>query len=70
MFTLGDKEYDENKLTDKGKVLFSQLVSLQNKKGQLTLEFDQCNVLIDHYMALLKTEVSKEPEEVKETEEK
>ena len=70
MFTLGDKEYGENKLTDKGKVLLNQLVLLQNKKGQLTLEFDQCNVLIDHYMALLKTEVSKEPEEVKETEEK
>jgi hypothetical protein len=60
MFKIGDKEYDAEKLSDKGKVFLNQIVSAQNKKNSLIMEVDQCNVLIEHYMALLKTEVNHE----------
>ena len=62
MFTFEDKEYDESKLSDKGKVAFIQLQNIMNKNNQIAMEQDQINVLAQHYNAILKEELSKEEE--------
>jgi len=66
MFTFEDKEYDESKLSDKGKVSLLQLQNIMNRNNQIAMEQDQINVLAQHYNAILKEELSKE--EVKEKE--
>ena len=62
MFTFEGKEYDENKLSDKGKVAFIQLQNIMNRNNQIAMEQDQINVLAQHYNAILKEELSKEEE--------
>ena len=66
MFTFDEKEYDESKLSDKGKVALLQLQNIMNRNNQIAMEQDQINVLAQHYNAILKEELSKE--EVKEKE--
>ena len=68
MFTIDDKEYDENNLTDKGKYVFMQLRNIGQEQTSLNLKFDNLKVLGEHYTSLLKEELPKEEnkkEEVK-----
>ena len=68
MFTIDDKEYDENNLTDKGKYAFMQLRNIGQEQTSLNLKFDNLKVLGEHYTSLLKEELPKEEnkeEEVK-----
>ena len=62
MFTFDEKEYDESKLSDKGKVALVQLQNIMNRNNQIAMEQDQINVLAQHYNAILKEELSKEEE--------
>ena len=64
MFTFDEKEYDESKLSDKGKVALAQLQHLNNRRNQLSLEYDNMTVLVQHYTGILKEELPQE--EVKE----
>jgi len=68
MFTFDSKEYDETKLSDKGKVAFVQLQNLAQRKNQLSLEYDNMQILSNHYTSILKEELPKE--EIQKTEEK
>jgi len=63
-FKFDDKDYDSNKLSDKGKVYLGRLQNIQAKQQQITLEVADINVLKKHYSELLKEELPKE--EVKE----
>ena len=63
-FKFDDKDYDSEKLSDKGKIYLSRLQNIQVKQQQLTLEVADINVLKNHYSKLLKEELPKE--EVKE----
>ena len=65
MFTLDEKEYDENNLTDKGKYAFMQLRNIGQEQTTLNLKFDNLKVLSEHYTTSLKEELPKEEEEVK-----
>ena len=65
MFTFDDKEYDETKLSDEGKVAFVQLQNLAQRRNQLSMEYDNLQILSNHYTEILKTNL---PEEVKEEE--
>jgi len=68
MFTIDDKEYDENNLNDKGKYAFMQLRNIGQEQTSLNLKFDNLKVLGEHYTSLLKEELPKEEnkeEEVK-----
>ena len=38
MFTLDNKEYDESKLSDKGKIAFAQLQYVGQERSKLLLE--------------------------------
>jgi hypothetical protein len=65
MFTFDDKEYDENQLSDKGKIAFVQLQNLAQRRSQLSLEYDNLQILSKHYTDLLKEELPKEEKKKK-----
>ena len=65
MFTIDKKEYDETKLSDKGKVAFSQLQQIAQRKMQLTIEFQNQEVLQKHYGAILKEELPEDEKKPK-----
>ncbi len=60
MFTLDEKEYDEIKLNDQGKLALIQMQAIANKRNQLTIQNDELNVLAEHYTKLLKDNLPKE----------
>ena len=63
-FKIDNKDYDSEKLSDKGKLYLGRLQNIQARQQQLTLEVADINVLKKHYSELLKEELPKE--EVKE----
>jgi len=67
MFTIDDKEYDENNLTDKGKYAFMQLRNIGQEQTTLNLKFDNLKVLSEHYTTSLKEELPKKEEVKKES---
>jgi hypothetical protein len=60
MITIDNKEYDETKLSDKGKIAFSQLQQIAQKQTSLTLDFQNTQILQNHYGAILKEELPKD----------
>ena len=67
-FKIDNKDYDSEKLSDKGKLYLGKLQNLQVRLQQITLENADISVLQKHYSELLKEELPKEEvkEEVKE----
>ena len=63
-FKMDNKDYDSEKLSDKGKIYLGRLQNIQARQQQLTLEIVDINILQKHYSELLKKELPKE--EVKE----
>ena len=57
MFKLDDKEYDETKLSDKGKFSFAQLHTLNQKKNAVLADLNNLDVLVNHYSSVLQEEV-------------
>ena len=66
-FKFDDKDYDSNKLSDKGKLYLGKLQNITAKEQQLSLEFQDLNILKSKYTELLKAEL---PKEDKKTESK
>jgi hypothetical protein len=64
-FKFDDKDYDSDKLSDKGKLYLGKLQNITAKEQQLSLEFQDLNILKSKYTDLLKAELPKD-EEVKE----
>ena len=56
MFKLNEKEYDETKLSDKGKALYQKLIKIGADKFDL-------DILVNHYTTLLQAELPKEEKE-------
>jgi len=63
-FKFDDKDYDSEKLSDKGKLYLGKLQKIQNRQQELNLEIVDINILQGHYSNLLKAELPKD--EVKE----
>jgi hypothetical protein len=61
---IDNKDYDSEKLSDKGKIYLGKLQNLQSKLQQINLEIIDLNILQKNYSELLKKELPKE--EVKE----
>ena len=59
-FKMDNKDYDSEKLSDKGKIYLGKLQNIQVRQQQLTLEFTDINILKKHYSELLKEELPKE----------
>ena len=60
MFKLDNKEYDETKLSDKGKIAFAQLQYVSQERSKLLLENDRLNIIEGATSAILKAELPKE----------
>ena len=65
MFKIDEKEYDETKLSDKGKIAFGQLHQIAQKQTSLSLELQNMKILQNHHALILKEELPKE-EKMKE----
>jgi len=63
-FKIDSKDYDSEKLSDKGKLYLGKLQNLKSKLQQINLEIIDINILQKNYSELLKKELPKE--EVKE----
>jgi len=63
MITLDGKEYKEEDLSKEQKQIAQILVSLSNQKSSVQLQFEQLNILTDHYIQKFKDseEKSEEP---------
>jgi hypothetical protein len=57
MFKLNEKEYDESKISKEGQIALSRLQQIQTDQNKIRVEFDHNEILIDHYMTILKGEV-------------
>ena len=64
MFTIDEKEYDETKLSDEGKIAFQNLQVINQDSTQLKIKLTHNEVVIKHYVDILKNNLPEE--EVKE----
>jgi hypothetical protein len=67
MFTLDDKQYDETKLSDEGKIALQNLQVINQDSNQLRVKLTHNEVLSKHYLEILKKNL---PEEEKVEEKK
>jgi len=69
MITVNDKNYDENKLSDEGKIALQNIQVLHQDQNQLKIKFQHNEVLIKHYMDILTKDLpeSEKAEEKTET---
>ena len=59
-FKIDNKDYDSEKLSDKGKIYFGKLQNLKSKLQQINLEIIDINILQKNYSELLKKELPNE----------
>jgi len=69
MFTLDDKQYDETKLNDEGKIALQNLQIINQDSTQLKVKLNHNEVLLKHYIDIVKNNLPEE-EKVEETKEK
>ena len=65
MITIDDKQYDETKLNEEGKVALQNIQVLNQGRNQLKIKFQHNEVLLKHYLDILKKHLP-EPEKVEE----
>jgi hypothetical protein len=51
--TIDGKQYDDSKLSEDVKSSIVQVSNLQARQKQLTMEFDNCKVLINHHRDII-----------------
>ena len=67
IFNFNKKEYDSEKLSGQGKVYLSKLQNIVAKKQNVSLEFNDLEVLQKHYSDSLQSELPKEEKEEQKT---
>ena len=60
MFTLDKKEYDENKLDNKGKGAFNNVKILSSERDNLLHQLEKNKILSEHYSKVLQDNLPKE----------
>ena len=70
MITIDDKQYDETKLSDEGKVALNNIQVINQDQGQLKVKFTHNEVLLKHYLDILKKHLPEEEKEEVKTETK
>ena len=63
-FKFDDKEYDDSKLSNEGKIAFQNLQLINQDSTQLKIKLTHNEVVIKHYLDILKNNLPEE--EVKE----
>jgi len=69
-FNFDGKDYDSDKLSDNGKLYLSKLQNITAKEKQLSLEFQDLNILKAKYTELLKAELPKDEDKKNKAEAK
>jgi len=69
-FNFDNKDYDSDKLSDNGKLYLSKLQNITAKEKQLSLEFQDLNILKAKYTELLKAELPKDEDKKNKAEAK
>jgi hypothetical protein len=67
IFNFDTKQYDSEKLSDKGKMYLQKIQSVVSKKTSLSIEYNDLEIIQKHYSDLLSKEL---PEEEKVEEKK
>ena len=57
MFKLNEKEYDESKISKECQIALSRLQQIQTDHNKIRVEFGHNEILIKHYMDILKEEI-------------
>ena len=70
MITIDDKQYDETKLSDEGKVALNNIQVINQDQSQLKVKFQHNEVLLKHYLDILKKHLPEEEKEEVKTEAK
>jgi hypothetical protein len=70
MITVNDKNYDETKLSDEGKVALQNIQVLNQDQSQLKIKFQHNEVLLKHYMDILNKNLPEEEKAEEKTEAK
>jgi len=70
MFTLDDKQYDETKLSDEGKIALQNLQVINQDSNQLKVKLTHNEVLSKHYIEILKNNLPEEEKVEEKTEAK
>ena len=70
MITIDDKQYDETKLSDEGKVALNNIQVINQDQGQLKVKFTHNEVLLKHYLDILKKHLPEEEKAKEKTETK
>ena len=65
MITIDDKQYDETKLNEEGKIALNNIQVLNQEQNQLKVKFSHNEILLKHYLDELKKHLPQE--EKKET---
>jgi len=60
MITVNDKNYDETKLSDEGKVALQNIQVINQDQLQLKIKFQHNEVLLKHYMDILTENLPEE----------
>jgi hypothetical protein len=63
MFKINEKEYDESKISKEGQIALSRLQQIQTDQNKIRVEFDHNEILIKHYMDILKEEIQSNAKE-------
>ena len=63
-FNFDGKEHDSENLSDSGKVFLARLQHIKSKKDQLSVEFNELNILEKNYLQQLKKELPEKKEDV------
>ena len=63
MITIDDKKYDETKLSDEGKVALNNIQVINKNQNEIRIDYSNNEILLKHYLDILKTNL---PEEIKE----
>ena len=70
MITVNDKNYDETKLSDEGKVALQNIQVINQDQLQLKIKFQHNEVLLKHYMDILTKNLPEEEKAEEKTEAK
>ena len=70
MFTLDDKQYDETKLSDEGKIALQNLQVINQDSNQLKVKFQHNEILSKHYIEILKKNLPEEEKAEEKTDAK
>ena len=66
MFVLDEKQYDETKMNDEGKIAYQQMLRMNQREIEIQIEVKNLTILKESYLTTLKNNLPKEEKIKKE----